>query len=151
MRYLFLFVLLCFLGGYNSSCKKGAETIIKTDTLVVKDTVRDTIHTQLIRTDRYTGLGQLDCLGGCPNPPDLTAYTDVSYYANDSTSFSVHVGSGTGNKEIFDFSIVKGIYKGRDANLYFFELKGPDSLKYYGAEYFLGMGTMTYDFHGKRG
>lgn len=150
MRCLLPIATLLFIGGYCSSCKKGSETIVKTDTVRVRDTtiVRDTVYSKLIRTDEYRGYGEIDCPGGCLEY-DFTASTDVSFFSNDSTSFVVRIGSQASSKKVFNFSIVRGAYKGKDANLFSFEFKGADSLKYYGSEPQHGLGTMSFLFRGR--
>jgi hypothetical protein len=73
----------------------------------VRDTVRDTVYSKLIRTDKYKGGCQIDYVGGGQEySPNSTA--DVSFFTNDSTCVTIHYRVGDTNP--FQFSIVSGHY-----------------------------------------
>jgi hypothetical protein len=148
MKYVILFSTCWLIALSSISCKKNTDVVIQKDTVVIKE--QDTIYLQALRTDKYRGLLEVDCVaGGCYLGSYAFASTTVTFYPNDSTRYDIYSGyPGTAANFQYGFSIIKGTDPGR--LIYSIDMKGLDSLTYYVHEPIKGMGTPTYYFRGVR-
>ena len=90
MKHLLLFALICIAIGASVGCNKNTEVTIQKDTVVV----RDTLLVNTVRTDKYQGYLEIDCIvGGCFYGTYNTALTTATYYPRDSTRYNIYSGS----------------------------------------------------------
>jgi hypothetical protein len=149
MKYGLLLAAGCLIAASSPSCKKNAEVLIQKDTVLIQ-APPDTVYIEAIRTDRYRGLLDIDCIfGGCYLGSYPFALTTVTYYSNDSTRFNIYSGSpGTSANFQYGFSIINGTDPGHFIES--IDMKGLDSLRYFVHASITGGDTRTYDFRGVR-